>query len=463
MSGIMMQLLGTAGGGDSYWFSLVRTDPDSNNRDNRWSSVDVDSDGNIYVGGTGGHSSVESSHLYKQGLIAKYDKDGAEQYFRMHKMTNTSPEIDYRGVAVNSSGELYASIWGHQGGGGANRFGIVKLNANGTDSFKIGLGNNDGLGKAVQLDSSGNPVFSGRYNRHNEGYRSYSGVIIKTNTSGSMTWQKAIDNGTLNVSDDAAEDLKVVGDYSYTFGWLGESGGQKESGVIVKFSSSGGVEWSRDIGEGSSGDSYYMTHGAVDSSGNVYGAGRHNNNITIVKYNSSGTHQWSKRASSSNTTGHVQAMDVDEDDNVYILAKSYNDNSTVHTFTILKIDSSGSEVWGREVEHGYYNHEVWGFGMKVTSTAVFVVGYLKNSSTKEEPLIVKLPLDGSITGTFGPDQQNSIKIISAGWSYSNVNLSYTGYTVGVVTPSSFSQQASNMTTSIDDVASSYVENVTEVS
>lgn len=460
----MMQLLGTAAGGDSYWFSLIDSNPDqSGSKHNKWSSVDVDSDGNIYVGGAGNHTDVEGSHLYRQGLIAKYDKDGAEQYFRMHKMDSTSPEIDYKGVRVNSSGELYACLLGHQGSGGSSRFGIVKLNSNGTDSWKKGLGNNDGKGRAVQLDSSGNPIFSGYYNRHNEGNRSYSGVIVKTNSSGSLTWQKAIDNGTNNVGDEAAEDVKVVGSNYYTFGYLGSVGNQKESGVVVKWDTSGNVVWSRNLGEGSSGDSFYIYRGAVDSSGNVYASGLHNNNLAFIKYNSSGTLQWSKKASHSKITGHTNAMDVDDDGNIYIIGRAYNDNSTKNVFVLLKIDSSGSEVWARWFEHGYYNYEFRAFGLKVTSTAVHVVGFLHNSSTKERPIIIKMPLDGSITGTYGPSNANSIKISQISPSYSDVTFSYTGYTVGIETPSTFFQNASNMTTSIDDVASTYVETVTELS
>ena len=74
-----------------------------------------------------------------------------------------------------------------------------------------------------------------------------------------------------------------------------------------------------------------------------------------------------------------------------------------------------------------------------------------------------MPLDGSITGTYGPSNANSIKISQISPSYSDVTFSYTGYTVGIETPSTFFQNASNMTTSIDDVASTYVETVTELS
>ena len=460
----MMQLLGTAGGGDSYWFSLINTNPDQQgSKHNRWASIDVDSDGNIYVGGAGNHTDVESSHLYTQGLLAKYDKDGAEQYFRMHKMDSTSVGVEYRGIAVNSSGEVYATGDGHQGNGGSLRFGIVKLNSNGTDSFKKGLGNNDGIGRAVQLDSSGNPIFAGRYNRHNEGYRSYSGVILKTNSSASLTWQKAIDNGTHNVGDEAAEDVKVVGSNYYTFGYLGSQGGQKESGVVVKWDTSGNVVWSRNLGEGSSGDSFYIFNGAVDSSGNVYAAGFHNNNLAIIKYNSSGTLQWSKKASHNRLRGYTNAMDVDDDGNIYILCQAYNDNATKNVVMLLKIDSSGSEIYARWFEHGYYNYEFRLKGLKVTSSAVHLAGMLHNSSTKERPIIVKMPLDGSITGTYGPSNADSIKISDVSFSYSNVNFSYTGYTVGIETPSTFFQNASNSTHSIDDVASTYVETVTELS
>ena len=111
-----------------------------------------------------------------------------------------------------------------------------------------------------------------------------------------------------SVTTDSSGNIYVTG---YTYGDLDgntSSGGQDI--FLVKYNSSGTKQWTKQLG-------YYSEQGTgvtTDSSGNVYvtgytGGGLDGNtnlgkeDIILVKYNSSGTKQWTKQLGTSSSDG----------------------------------------------------------------------------------------------------------------------------------------------------------------
>ena len=151
---------------------------------------------------------------------------------------------------------------------------------------------------------------------------------------------------------DSWDNIYVTG---YTQGGLDGSnpGGNVPNDLfVVKYNSSGTKQWTKQLGT-SSGDRAYGV--AVDSSGNVYAAGytagaldgsnAGSYDLFVVKYNSSGTRQWTKQLGTSGDD-RANGVAVDSSDNIYVTGYTYgsldgNTNAGSSDLFLVKYNSSG--------------------------------------------------------------------------------------------------------------------------
>lgn len=290
------------------------------------------------------------------------------------------------------------------------------------------------------VDSSNNLYVMGRYSATGLGV-DYRAFVAKFDSTLNLVWQKVLYDvgsysdtfydGILNEADDT---LYVVGDhdvdgtisnnmiakyemstgnlisqttvtdtqtgvassiigdssYYYVSNTRGDTGSK---GVeISKWNYSDVYQWSRRINYANTIVAAKIT---MDTSSNVYLATHCNNQLNIVKLNSSGSIIWQRLLSSS--IQRLLGITIDSSNNIYV--SIYNSGSLY----ILKIDSSGSIVWQNSITDtgGVYASTISSVldGIDWKGNSLWI-GCLSSSSSSALSYNWVLPDNGSLTGTY---------------------------------------------------------------
>jgi uncharacterized repeat protein (TIGR02543 family) len=253
-------------------------------------------------------------------------------------------------------------------------------------------------------------------------YNGYNMVLVKYNSSGTAQWAQTAISGSDNsrfdsVATDASGNVFAAG-YIYGTGSFGFGNGITAAGtysslynvVLVKYNSSGFAQWAQTVTSGSF-RSWFRSV-ALDVSGNVYAAGQiegtgsfgfgngvtaagtaNNNNIVLVKYNSSGTAQWAQTATSGIYSTYFRSVVTDAIGNVYAAGiidgtggcgfgngvaaegKYITDN-----VVLVKYNSSGAAQWAQTVTSGSFNSLFFSVAID-TSGNVYAAGYIDRTGS----------------------------------------------------------------------------------
>lgn len=297
-----------------------------------YASLDQDSSGNTYTTGRGDNATDRDQ------LVAKYNSAGAVQWQRaIGGVLNFNFEGD--SIRVDSSGNTWALGTQHNTTSGERRTTIVKFNSSGTvlveKSYRSSSPTDRPLNEyEVVLDDSDNPYIIG-YSRVAD-YPRNGGVVIKLNgTTGDITWQKDVLEGSISVYifDGVVDGSGNV----YLAGHL------NNDALLVKLDNTGAVAWARTLaGFGS----HQYQQVALDSSGNAYVTGYDYDGATykmvIAKYNSSGTLQWQNIV--ENSAWGLQPFGMDLDDDVIVITGQLSQERDVFIIRVAT-DGSGTGVY----------------------------------------------------------------------------------------------------------------------
>jgi hypothetical protein len=174
------------------------------------------------------------------------------------------------------------------------------------------------------------------------------------------------------VTVDSSDNIYVTG---YTYGGLDGNTNSGENDIfLVKYNSSGVKQGTQQLGT----SSYDYGRGVtVDSSNNIYvtgyTAGGLDGNTNsgsydtfLVKYNSSGTKQWTQQLGTS-SRDIVTRVTVDSSDNIYLTGHTaggldWNTNSGENDIFLVKYNSSGVKQWTQQLGT---SSEDYGLGVTV--------------------------------------------------------------------------------------------------
>ncbi|MDG2066697.1 MAG: SBBP repeat-containing protein, partial [SAR324 cluster bacterium] len=301
--------------------------------------VAIDSSGNVYVaggtnGGLDGNTNAGNTDLF----VIKYNSSGTKQWTNQ---LGSSSRDSANGVATDLSGNVYVTgmtngeLDGCKSAGVEDLF-VVKYNSSGTKQWTNQLGSSSrDSANGVATDSSGNVYVTGTTYWELDGNTSAGKAdlfVVKYNSSGTKQWTKQLGTEKIDeargVSTDSSGNVYVTG---YTDGGLdGNNSAGRSDLFVVKYNSSGTKQWTKQLGTE---DSDFANGVATDSSGNVYVTGttyrnldgntnEGNADLFVVKYNSSGTKQWTKQLGSS-SRDYANGIVTDSSGSVYVSGTTY--------------------------------------------------------------------------------------------------------------------------------------------
>jgi len=180
-----------------------------------------------------------------------------------------------------------------------------------------------------------------------------------TNTDNTTTtpWTQQLGNSSQDygngVTTDSSDNIYVTG---YTGGGLDGNTNSGESDIfLLKYNSSGTKQWTKQLGTSSGESGSGVT---IDSSDNIYVTGYTSggldgntssgeSDIFLVKYDSSGTKQWTKQLGTSEEE-RGYGVTKDTSDNIYVTGYTMgsldgNTNSGENVIFLVKYDSSGTK------------------------------------------------------------------------------------------------------------------------
>lgn len=315
----------------------------------------------------GGYDSSNNYSFCINNQIASVNTDGDLNWAR------TVTGFPFSDVVVAPGGDVY-------GIGTSTYASIVKLNSSGTMQWWRKLGTAERF-TGAGVDTSGN-VYG--FGRSADPSGSNGALVAKFNSSGTLQWHSIF--GSANNDIFYGGTVQRGGTQPWGTGTDQTSG---YNAIMYKINASNGT---LTLGRKDFGVSF-MYGIACDSSGNAYAT---DGSTYLFKINSSGTFQWGRNVSSLEGTGsRLNFQDTDSSDNIY---GCYSNGSNSGTGVCCSLNSSGTKRWAIKV--GYT-------GVTLTSRALLIDGnddliFCCTASGAVTGLaFIKLPNDGSITGTYG--------------------------------------------------------------
>ncbi len=303
--------------------------------DDRGYAIATDREGNVFVTGT-----------FKSTNIS----------FDTFNLTNSNPEpiFESKDIFIVKYDPMGNVLWAKSAGGMENDFGIgIACNNNG-DVYVTGSFESPSISFGTITSSNG-------------GY--FDLFIAKFNMFGNLMWLKSAGGANKDISTDISTDefgnAVITGLFfssSISFGSTTLSHEHASDDIfVVKYDSSGKVDWAKSIG----GSSYqYSNSIATDNTGNIYITGEFSNSISIgditlydykdirhrnsnemyiAKFNQTGAVIWAKSMGSGISYNYSKSIATDYSGNIFVAG----------TFASPTISFGDISLYKKEGQNGF--------------------------------------------------------------------------------------------------------------
>jgi hypothetical protein len=290
----------------------------------------------------------------------------------------------------------------------------------------------DDFSHSVAADAFGNVYISGRTEGSLGG--PYAGpwcdaFLAKYDVSGNLLWTRQL--GT--VSGDESWSVAAAGNgdvyiSGYTFGSLGGPQAGGGDAFIARYSASGNILWTRQIGTTAEEWSYST---AVDGSGNAYITGHTHGSLGgpnagiddafLVKYDALGNVVWTRQTGTS-AWDEGTSVAVDVSGNAYISGHTTGNlggpNAGGWDAFLVKYDNSGNLLWTRQIGTSQ-NEESWSVAVDGSGNA-YITGWTAGSlggpnAGSRDVFLAKYDASGNLLwtrqfGTAGVESSYSVAV-----------------------------------------------------
>lgn len=337
--------------------------------------------------------------------------------------------VGVHGLCTDSSNNLY---FGSFSGAAAPL--VVKMNSSNTlqwtTTFTAGAGGVDGR---TASDSAGNVWYSNRVPA------TQFLNICRLNTSGSLLWQRSLQYSATGGA--SALQGGMVVDGSSNVYWSGTVNTATQAAFLVKYNSSGTIQWQRSLTVGTStfsgsyGNNRTSMPIAIESGGaNIYTIA-HNyanpNTFThITKVDANGSTIWQRRLSEATDGAMGNSITTDPAGNVYLSLNTFA--NTGNFAYLVKYSSSGTLLWQIRIQSNAGTRTTLG-SVTASTSSVTVCGI-----SGDRGFVLRQNSSTPITGTY--------TIGSVTYTISNASLTDAagGFTYSA---SSYTDAAGGFTTS----------------
>ena len=245
----------------------------------------------------------------------------------------------------------------------------------------------------IATDSSGNFYACGMITPSSN----YEWYLVKFDSTGTILWQTKV-AGQYGYDDARGIKIDASGNIFVT-GIVTVASGQSHAGIF-KFDNSGTLQWQRTLGHSLGATSGYCVD--VDSSGNIYIGGQtwstlatNRAQVSISKYDASGTFQWQRQLGNSNDDSGVMGIKVDSSgSNVYITGQVDNGN-TYQMGLVAKYNSSGTIQWQKTIPASANNKMVRTSGLALDSSDNLYITAGSNSAGSYSAYLFKFDSAGT--------------------------------------------------------------------
>lgn len=214
-----------------------------------------------------------------------------------------------------------------------------------------------------------------------------------------------------------------------TYQWNGSQAANQGNLISIN-PSNNAVQWKVAMGSwGAYGTSDVFYGCASDSNSNAIAVGAHyvsgSKYAVVAQYNSSGTFQWARQLTVGGTY-QIFFYDVvtDNNNNIYVVGIDYTTSGG--RLVIVKYDSSGVIQWQRYFAN-VGSQDSPRIKLNISQTHIYVVTRITGGSGGAyfRTYVLKLPIDGSLTGTY---TVGGTTYYYAASSYTDASLSISGTT-----------------------------------
>ena len=370
-----------AGFTDTYYFGATVGDGNDNNN-----MIATDANSNMYgMMQTDSSTTIGNRDIY----VWKRNSEGTFQWAR--KLGVSGQSWTTGGIAADSSGNVYC---------------LFDNNNYSSYLFKLDSTGNISLAKTIKGDDAS--YFTVSLSRGQNGIAVTGSKVHVIGYSGNSTYKTNI--VTLNSSDlthSWTRQITAAGN-AQNFGQVraDSSGnvyamfGGGTSSYIVKYNSSGTIQWQKNI-DYTSQDAVGSV--AVDSTGAVYVTGNYSGSgMWFAKIASdAGSVSWTKTITDADVVASQPQIQIDNNDNVYVAGRTA---SNLATF-IAKFNSSGTLDWRRTITPAQSN--MINISSAINDYAFYVIAGHNFSATRDS-VVMKIPLDGTLTATKSLNSENFV-------------------------------------------------------